>query len=463
MDGTEGYEPKLTCRNEKNILSMVTRRRLLQASALLVTGLAGCGSDIDGTETATRTGTSVETETATATQTGDPNLLDIRDFGAEVNGKTDDTEAVREALDAAERGQTVFFPEGTTLVSGLGGTGLLSSIQLTDEHSGITLGGVGPGSVIKQTGGHEKNNPVLYVKGDADPKDITIRDLRIDGNRENNADRTTLGFLAWPPGDTENILVENVWVENCSATAFQASTGGVHINHCTARYNTMHGFNPDTSNPRSPIRVTNVLSHHNDNYGIDDSSGNSYIDGFVVHNCTYGVKNTRDTKKTVIKNGIIRNCETNGYTTNIPNDNWPSHRPNITIDNVLSEGHGNWAFRFSENADYDIGTITARDSNKNGSQPAQIAILDDSLVDATDIRSYQAASGAGLYYNSNRESSIQNYFHLENPAGSLAGAQVSRLEIAANHISTVEEMNALGTPDESNVGAMATQVARTEE
>jgi len=432
---------------------MFSRRQILQASALLTASLAGCSSDSDKTEPPTSTPAAQKTETPPTT--AEVNVLDIRDFGAEVDGKTDDTEAVRDTLDAASRGDTVFFPAGTTRV----GDGYKRSVWMDSTHSGITLKGTGESSIIKQAGGHTANNQVLYIEGDTNPEDITIRDLRVHGNRANNANRTTHGFLAWPAGDTRNILVENVWVENCSATAFQASTGGVRFNRCTARHNTMHGFNPDTATPRRRIEVTNVLSHHNRNYGIDDSSGNSYINGFVVHNCTYGMKNTRDTKQTVIKNGVIRNCDTNGYTVNIPSRKWPSYRPNVTIDNVLSEGHGNWAFRFSANATFDIGAVEARNSNKNQNKPGQVAVVDDSEVKAADLRSYNAVEGAGLFYSSGQDSKIQNFYHTENPAGGIVGPAAHKLDIVTEQPMSLEDIGTVSVPSVSSVGAREDQVS----
>jgi hypothetical protein len=338
--------------------------------------------------------------------------LDIRDFGAAVDGTTDDTEAVRSAVDAAARGDSVFFPEGVTLV----GDGYKRSIWLESSHSGITLRGVGESSVIKQAGGHTRNNQVIYIKGDTDPTDITVRDLRVDGNRTNNDDRTTQGVMVWPPGNTENILFENVWVENCSATGYRISSGGVRLNYCTARYNSMHGFNPTASSPAIRIEVTNVLSHHNDLYGIDDSCGDSYIDGFVVHDCVYGMKNTLETEQTEIKNGRITDCDTIGYSTNIPNDKWPSSRPQVSLDNVLAEGNARWGFRLDENADYTIGMIIARSNNTAG-KVAQIGVRSDCSVDAAEIRSYDAASGAGLFFDTDQNAVIDSYYHAGNPDG----------------------------------------------
>ena len=372
--------------------------------------------------------------------------LDIRDFGAEVDGKTDDTEAVRDTLDAASRGDTVFFPAGTTRV----GDGYKRSVWMDSTHSGITLKGTGESSIIKQAGGHTANNQVLYIEGDTNPEDITIRDLRVHGNRANNSALTTIGVLAWPPGKTSNILIENVWVEQCSESGIQISTGNVTIRNCTTSYCGRHGVNPDTSDPNGTIRVEDVLSHHNDKYGIDDSCGDTVIDGFVIHNCTYGMKHTADTEQSIVRNGRIRDCDTNGYATIIPNHKWPSSRPDITIDNVISEGNSQWGFRFDENADYTVGAIEARENNQDG-KVAQVGMFNNSSVDAQEIHSYDSVSGAGVYFTSSRNSTIDTYFHAGNPDGGL-NKDDSGGKLSVNAVRNKRASN-ISVPTEDEVGA----------
>jgi hypothetical protein len=377
--------------------------------------------------------------------------LDIRDFGAEVDGRTDDTDAVRDALDAASSGDTVFFPAGTTRVA----AGSKYGMRLNDSHSGVTLRGEGRDSIIKQAGGHSGSNRVIYIDADTNPEDITIRDLRIDGNRANNAYRTTIGILAWPSSRTKNILVENVWVENCSETGITLATGDITVRRCTAAHNGRHGINPDTANPDSTIRVENVLSHHNDVYGIDDSCGDTVIDGFVIHDCTYGMKHTADTERSVVKNGRIRDCGTNGYATVIPNSGWPSPRPNITIDNVLSEGNERWGFRFDENADYDVGTIEARENNSDG-RAAQIGVFNDCAITADEVYSYDAESGTGFHFATGQDGSIATFCHAGNPDGGVsqynADGDLNIGEQVAKRVSNVS----VPTADEVGAGSLST-------
>jgi hypothetical protein len=376
---------------------------------------------------------------------------DIRDFGAAVDGQTDDTEAVRSALDAAAPGDTVFFPEGTTRV----GDGYKRSVWMDNTHSGITLEGTGEKSVIKQAGGHTNGNQVLYIEADTNPSDITIKNLRVDGNRANNGDRSTQGILAWPPGETKNIEIRNVWVEECSLNAFQADSGGVTMKNCTARHNDVHGFVAGAPNPTHPIVIEDVLSYDN-RMGIDDSCGETRINRFYIRDCLFGMKNTRHTEKTTITNGVIKNCDSVGYRMNIPNHKWPSQRGDVTIDNVVSEGHGDWAFRFDENANFTVGTIVARGCNRNGNKNGQIGLLNDCSVDAKEVRSYDdAGGGAGVFFTAERNSSFETYAHAGNPDGDIYWYNPDgTLSVGTDTNKRYEDPP---VPKESEVGAGITQ------
>ncbi|MBW2561557.1 MAG: hypothetical protein JRE40_11990, partial [Deltaproteobacteria bacterium] len=69
---------------------------------------------------------------------------DIRAYGALVDGVTDDSSAVQDAMDAAAGGGTVFFPPGTTALGSVGWTGLI--LTTTTK---VTLRGDPRSSILK--------------------------------------------------------------------------------------------------------------------------------------------------------------------------------------------------------------------------------------------------------------------------------------------------------------------------
>lgn len=102
------------------------------------------------------------------------NVYNIKDYGAAVDGVTDDTSAVNSAIAAAQAagGGTIFFPEGITLISG--------AISIS-----VTLGHAAPGTLPYQTPlrftgiGPSWNG---YWTGIGIPPTGSILDLRFNGD-----------------------------------------------------------------------------------------------------------------------------------------------------------------------------------------------------------------------------------------------------------------------------------------
>jgi len=77
--------------------------------------------------------------------------FNIRDYGAAIDGRTDDTNAMKKALSDAAPDGTVVLPPGRILVDGQGGPG---GIKLTDEHRNVTIRG----------GGDRPEDTILFIK-----------------------------------------------------------------------------------------------------------------------------------------------------------------------------------------------------------------------------------------------------------------------------------------------------------
>lgn len=164
----------------------------------------------------------------------DRGIYDIREFGALVDGSTDDSAAIQAAIDAAELagGGTVFFPSGTAVI---GSTIIVGS--------NMTLAGVGWSSVLLLADAADVDmirNENFSNIGTGDTN-ITIRDLKIDGNRANQTAGADVHGIAFDADETERntyVNLLNLWVTSCEG----------------------HGIHPKGTNY---LTVQNVVSESN--------------------------------------------------------------------------------------------------------------------------------------------------------------------------------------------------------
>ena len=132
--------------------------------------------------------------------------IDVRAFGAKGDGVADDTAAIQAAFDsiAASGGvRSVYFPPGTFLVSS----------EININKSDIRVFGEGDGSIIRVRDGTDLSGGVLYVNGGTN--NVTIEDLTIDGNSDNNSTTTDNGIFAV---DTDYLTIRRVTVKNTPKT-----------------------------------------------------------------------------------------------------------------------------------------------------------------------------------------------------------------------------------------------------
>ena len=99
--------------------------------------------------------------------------VDVRTFGAKVDGSTNDTTAIQGAMNSLTSGGMVWFPQGTCIVG-----------KLTIPYDNIWLVGVGWGAVIKLRA--STNDDLIYATG---KHGLKVSNLTLDGNKEN---QTTL-------------------------------------------------------------------------------------------------------------------------------------------------------------------------------------------------------------------------------------------------------------------------------
>ena len=141
---------------------------------------------------------------------------DVKAFGAEGDGKTDDTAAIQEAIDGLPAtGGTVKLPTGTYMVKRL----LL--------RSGTSLVGAGHASVLRAL--PDASAVITFPPGKQ--SGIRISDLLIDGGHD--ADRTEPGhglFLR-APAVVSDLLVDRVWFQNHQTDAIVIAGGKGEEHH----------------------------------------------------------------------------------------------------------------------------------------------------------------------------------------------------------------------------------------
>jgi hypothetical protein len=143
-------------------------------------------------------------------------MFNVRDFGAEGDGVTDDRAAIQAALIAARDagGGTVYLPKGTYVVATRSPSEVSTYKGSVRVYSGTTLMGEGPlRSIIKVGDNAPGNFPVLFAHSNSSEditSDIVFRDFSIDGNRS----RETSGGEdeAIDLSSTRRILFENLHI-----------------------------------------------------------------------------------------------------------------------------------------------------------------------------------------------------------------------------------------------------------
>ena len=210
-------------------------------------------SDVDTTTDAPGDGDALVWDTAEgkwAPGSVSGGVVNVIDYGAAGDGTTDDTDAIRDAIDALRDDQTLLIPAGSTFkhtnylridgrqrirVTGGGtlahsgdvdGTSSLMLIDCDDVVvSNITL----TSSATTRRDGNESHR--LFVQ---DSTSVTIKDIAIDGSQ-------AAGVLLQT---VTNFLIENVSASNTLADSFHFTHGSSYgtVRHCSSTGSGDDGF-----------------------------------------------------------------------------------------------------------------------------------------------------------------------------------------------------------------------------
>lgn len=335
MSETPGRPPDRLPAHESPGVDVVSRDRRTFLAGLGVVGsslLAGCGDLFRGSaRTPTPEPTTTPTEAPQETPTDGPSTdggtpteeplqeVTITEFGAKVDGTTDDTAAFREALEAVEPGGTVIVPEGDVVVRADAKTS--TAIDIQRPLRGVTIRGVAtdgpPKSRIVMGGGHPHNHKAIQIrKAEGDGKEsggnFTIRDLVFDGNwsEQVGGDGTfPNGFGVDVRGTGQGVLFENCIFQNWATNGGIMEAENLTVRNCTFHHNGYgaasvgrdgHGMNAGAGS--DGVLVENCLFTDHSGAGVDSRRGKVTVRNAVFVGNQFGVKLNDATREVVLEN-----------------------------------------------------------------------------------------------------------------------------------------------------------------
>jgi hypothetical protein len=421
---------------------MPSRRSYLAGLCSATVTLAGCGTRRIDTEDTSGAGSEpetagVEVSGSSAPEEDEPNesaktpqseptesALDIRDFGAAVDGKTDDANAIRRAILSAEDGDTIRFPTGTTLVSTklneLNAGVLLDSGRIPEN---LTLTGEGKESVVRLAESQPEVHSVFRLVGSEPFDGLSINQLRIDGERSSQTGVGGHGVLIYNSSETKDpadVSFRDLWVENCTQTGFSVYRGDVNIQYCTVRNCGVHGVNIGNGVPGSddvpPVRVSRSFCARNGKpratYGINCSGGNILVEDCICSNNGQGTKTTSNSINVTYRRVLLQHNDYYGYTRA---GTQTDDRSNVVFDDVIAVANGGGGFRLADDTDYSVPTqiVATRNNGYN------VLITHNAGIDANRVWANRAVDSYGIKADSSVGGRIRQYFPYRNDEGAL--------------------------------------------
>lgn len=314
---------------------------------------------------------------------------DIRDFGAAMDGSTDDSAAIMDALrKSASDGGAAYIPKGTSYVQGYG------AVKMSSKMDGATLVGDGADSVL--TG-----NKTMIGFFDSSHNDVTLANFRIDVTNGDWGIRTP--NEGNNPGTFTNITFDNLWVHGAGNNNVKFEPLGTGDNVIAEMRNLsvwnstkFHGMG--IGNHEGTIHISNLLAWNNGNregegYGIDVGGEGVVLDGFILVGNMRGTKTTYDNVRTEYRNGAILNNRINGYNTA------PDATGEVVFDNVLSRANGGEGFSLGYSSVTVPTKIWAVDNAKNPTashHEGGVEYHHGVEIDANQMQVYGTENGSGV-------------------------------------------------------------------
>jgi parallel beta-helix repeat protein len=270
-------------------------------------------------------------------------IINVKSYGAVGDGTTDDTEAIQDTLDAAETagGGIVYFPKGTYLVS----TGLTVG-------NNITICGAGYSSIVKLDSG---NTTKVFSNNDTSTgnSNITIRDLKIDGNKANRTGN--LDYMIYFD-NVDNVLIENIFFYNSRwDDIFLQSVNNYKINNIYSEN----------------CRMVSVGTYYLCSHG---TISNCYVYNLVAAEAgLFGHSYRINGTDVVVENCIADGCGDAAFVVNFADSTWDTRAKRVTLNNCVAIDTRDFGFFVSYAEDVTISNCIARTTSDSGTSRASSA------------------------------------------------------------------------------------------
>lgn len=390
----------------------------------------GADSDIDSRVSEGDPGLQIDTDI----DPSDDDVINVMNhpYNAEGNGTTDDTNAIQDAIEAAETGQIVYFPEPDDAYM-LRGSGGLITLDGNQHANDIKLIGESLDTTLRVDPSVNDNHNIIRVSSPNNFR-VSIANLELDGNKENvsatvNDVGQGIAFRdtdATGPGD--DMIVENVIMHNFVQSGMSIQYGGVTFRYCTAHSNELHGLGTNTnwSGVHEPRPIIEYCHAYNNSlsgggYGIDPSGGSSIVRDCVIEdNMENGVKNSEDAVHHSWARCRIQNNANMGYF----NSAWEDTSENYTVDmeDMVVEGNQGRSLQFTAGINYNLSgefVLIDNASGENNDFHVRFAAnlnADDATVYINESNAAQCA----FNWDSSGNGSLGT-LHVANSSGEICG------------------------------------------
>lgn len=359
--------------NRRKLLALfgVTGASTLSYQAYLASLKESDGQQPSGTS-GTETPTPGDLETEEGTEDTGPRVADIRNYGAAIDGETNDAPAIRQAMEDIRSGGTVFLPSGEILIDTPEDS--RGAITLTDDHKSVRfIGAVGgdEGTTLRMASGQEDVHYAFFITGDTRSPDdqIVLGNLSINLT---SSEQETVGTAV-----RTNSANGKLKLRNCTVTSTRNSgvkmVGGMDgdIQDCAFKNNGVdsfgHAVSPNQSQGQTKTVIKNVVCTDQRGASIDVGLGEDKehqtveIESCVLKDSLAGVKiNPTAASVTVRNTSIIDSSEIP-----IKMNPYEYHMGEVVLENLLIDGGGWPGVDFPNPTALEMRNVAIKNVDKN--------------------------------------------------------------------------------------------------